>query len=107
MDLDDFRQRLNERLTQVLVRNEQANPHLRRLLEMPADWGEREVILADRALLDGLDTEARAELAAIRTALERVEDGTYGTCAGCGAPVGDTRLHFLPFAITCLRCAQR
>ncbi|MDP2307237.1 MAG: TraR/DksA C4-type zinc finger protein [Pseudomonadota bacterium] len=63
------------------------------------------MLLEDDAAQEGLDPEARAELRAIRTSLDRIEDGTYGSCARCGAAMGEDRLRALPFALTCVRCS--
>jgi len=46
-------------------------------------------------------------LAAIEAALERVEDGTYGTCEECGATVPKLRLNAIPYTPFCIKCAQR
>ena len=39
-------------------------------------------------------------------ALERVADGTYGTCASCGRPIGAGRLEARPGAPPCMECAS-
>ena len=41
---------------------------------------------------------------AVEAALRAVADGSYGTCARCGAPIGDERLEARPEALLCLRC---
>ena len=51
---------------------------------------------------DELDT-AEAELGAVEHALDRLDDGTYGTCEVCGEPLGDDRLAADPAARTCAR----
>lgn len=48
----------------------------------------------------------RLELEAIDTALARVDAGTYGVCATCGAEIDPERLLVVPLTSTCLRCAQ-
>jgi DnaK suppressor protein len=35
----------------------------------------------------------------IDEALQRLEEGTYGTCAECGTEISDTRLRALPIAL--------
>ena len=49
--------------------------------------------------------QARERLAAIDTALARLEDGRYGRCDRCGQPIGADRLAARPAALTCIRCA--
>ena len=48
---------------------------------------------------------ARERLAAIDTALRRLEAGRYGVCERCGRPIGKDRLTARPAALTCIRCA--
>ena len=47
----------------------------------------------------------RLEAAAIKSALTRLEDGTYEVCARCGKPIDERRLVALPTTTTCLRCS--
>jgi RNA polymerase-binding transcription factor DksA len=54
------------------------------------------------ALLAG----AREQITEIDAAISRLDDGTYGTCARCGQPVGEDRLAARPAAATCVRCAR-
>ena len=44
----------------------------------------------------------QAELADVEHALQRLDDGTYGTCEACGKPIDDNRLEALPAARFCL-----
>ena len=60
-----------------------------------------------RAQLQGLLAGARADLAAIDRATERLRAGRYGWCTRCGARIGEQRLVALPAAATCIACAQR
>lgn len=38
----------------------------------------------------------------VRDALQRVKDGTYGTCVDCGRHIGDDRLDSVPWTPYCL-----
>ena len=40
-------------------------------------------------------------------ALERVEDGTYGKCVGCGAEIGRERLEAVPHVRLCIECKSK
>ena len=46
-------------------------------------------------------------LGKIETSLERIEEGTYGTCEECGTRIPKTRLNAIPYADLCVRCAER
>ena len=43
----------------------------------------------------------------IELALSRIDDGTYGTCDGCGAEIPRTRLQAIPYAVRCVDCARK
>lgn len=43
----------------------------------------------------------------LRTALERVRDGEYGTCVECGEAIAPARLRVMPEVETCVRCQDR
>ncbi len=40
-------------------------------------------------------------------ALERLRDGTYGTCQGCGQAIPTERLAAVPWTAFCVACASR
>jgi DnaK suppressor protein len=46
-------------------------------------------------------------LEAIELALERIEEGTYGQCDECGVKIPKLRLNALPYAPTCVKCAEQ
>ncbi len=51
--------------------------------------------------------EARRELAELRAvvaALLRLDEGRYGDCRDCGAPIGAARLRVQPAATRCVEC---
>jgi DnaK suppressor protein len=50
---------------------------------------------------------ARELLAQTEHALERIHDGTYGTCESCGEAIGKARLQAFPRAVMCVACKQR
>ena len=43
----------------------------------------------------------------IETALERIEEGIYGTCGECGGRIPKARLNALPHTPFCVKCASR
>ncbi|WP_041453827.1 TraR/DksA family transcriptional regulator [Anaeromyxobacter dehalogenans] len=47
----------------------------------------------------------RRELAEIDAALERIQQGRYGTCLACGGPMGLQRLRAIPEARYCIACS--
>ena len=45
-------------------------------------------------------------LTQIEEALQRIEEGTYGTCQDCSEQIKKTRLNALPFTPLCIKCAE-
>jgi RNA polymerase-binding protein DksA len=45
-------------------------------------------------------------LAEVEAALQRLDDGTYGTCVECGHPIASERLDALPWASHCIGCQR-
>lgn len=54
---------------------------------------------------------AAKELAAMRSdvarALQKLDDGTYGSCDRCGRMISDARLEARPASVLCVGCARR
>jgi len=67
--------------------------------------------LASRTLLEDLTVDSmereRQLLVEIEGALERLEDGEFGVCEGCGTDIPNRRLQALPWARYCIDCAER
>ena len=43
----------------------------------------------------------------LSSALDRLDDGEYGTCVECGEAISPARLHAVPEVQTCVRCQDR
>jgi RNA polymerase-binding transcription factor len=54
-----------------------------------------------------LARNARENLAQVRDALTRIDNGTYGVCESCGKAIGKARLQAFPRATLCMECKQR
>lgn len=54
-----------------------------------------------------LQTMEQKKLAQIESALQRLDNGLYGLCAGCGASILPERLAIVPSTIFCVECQQR
>jgi RNA polymerase-binding protein DksA len=46
-------------------------------------------------------------LAAIDSALRRIDEGTYGTCVSCGEEIRYERLEATPWASLCIDCKRK
>ena len=67
---------------------------------------EGATIAFERQQVAALLAASRRRLADAEAALARRDEGTYGVCQTCGAPIGDERLAARPAARTCIACAR-
>jgi RNA polymerase-binding protein DksA len=61
----------------------------------------------DRELDYTLEENAEHVLADIDAALQRIEDGSYGTCTNCGRQIAPERLEARPWATLCIDCQRQ
>jgi DnaK suppressor protein len=104
MNFDHFRNllRAKERdlLFEISELNEEAKRPEGRDVGDRADWATLEVVTNDSIGEAAALTET---LAQVRDALQRIEDGTYGTCTVCGRPIEPARLEAIPWTPYCLK----
>lgn len=94
--LDDIRATLDELIRDRAGSNDD-DEHDPEGVPLSAEWSR----------LSGLADAAQAELEQVDAALARVDDGTYGVCAGCGKKIPQGRLQIRPFAEYCVACAEK
>lgn len=61
----------------------------------------------DRELDYTLGENSEHVLAEINAALERIDNGTYGTCTNCGKPIPPERLEARPWATLDIDCQRQ
>lgn len=61
----------------------------------------------DLLVTNQLLAAARQLLLETEAALARLEDGSYGLCAGCSNAISDERLEILPAARHCVACQAK
>ena len=71
-----------------------------------ADFAEQVVGQESLDALYAIESEGRLELQKVLHALARMDRGEYAVCARCGGPIGTGRLAALPYADTCIGCAD-
>ena len=62
--------------------------------------------MQNQALAKNLRERERERLGELQQALERIDAGTYGTCAVCGSPIPHARLEAFPETATCMACSR-
>jgi DnaK suppressor protein len=53
----------------------------------------------------GVGTSLEESLVRVERALEKLDEGTYGTCDACGTPIPEPRLQAMPDSVLCVTCA--
>lgn len=112
-DAGDVRDRLSEERAAAQVREQGLRRRLSSVVEEAA-WTshddehdpEGSTVAFERAQLQGQLEQAERDISEIDSAVRRVQDGTYGLCAGCGDGIAEQRLEALPAARVCVTCAE-
>ena len=60
-----------------------------------------------REFMFNLSGSERRLLRQVEEALERLDQGGYGTCDHCGEPIGSKRLKAIPWARYCVDCQEK
>ena len=70
------------------------------------DSKEQAAQLENAEVLDALANEGVEELGKISSALQRMDEGTFGICTNCGENIDNRRLDVRPFSSKCISCAS-
>lgn len=103
-ELSRIKASLEARLTELKgrvarIEADLAEPH-------SADFAEQATEREGDDALEGQDALLGREIAAIKAALGRIGDGSYGACTRCGESVSEKRLAAYPEAALCIDCAR-
>lgn len=60
--------------------------------------------LSESERLSTFSNDMQGMLAQIQQALERMDEGTYGTCLKCGKQINEERLEAFPYVPYCIVC---
>ena len=106
LDTEPFKQKLLKMKKDLARRIESIDRHIRHE-GMSADWSEQASERENDEVLESLGNNSEQELAMIKYALMRIEDGTYFLCEECGGEIPAARLELLPFTARCVACAEK
>lgn len=98
---------IDARETQLQTRLDYLTARLRRIedeIETPLDEDEA-LERDDDEVLEDLGAAGLQEIRMIEAALDRIKQGTYGSCVVCGEEIAPERLDILPQTPTCRDCA--
>jgi DnaK suppressor protein len=63
--------------------------------------------MQNQAMAEATDRRRQSQIARLRKALARMDEGEYGFCAECGEPIAPARLDIDPSYEQCVDCAGR
>jgi DnaK suppressor protein len=101
--LEDIRDEI-ERSIAVLTGEHDAEESRAEYPRDPADAGAN---LSESDRSEAMLAFAKLQRSLVLDALRRIELGTYGTCADCGAKVPEGRLEAKPEAARCVACQAK
>jgi len=107
-----FMRRLKERLLQqkktlehsTLTAVEQGR---KTVAEDALDSADQAVFSYQKELLFSRSTHDHGQLSLVRSALERLKEGSFGECTHCGMQIGPKRLEALPWTPYCIDCQEK
>jgi len=76
-------------------------------LAYDANFADTSQVTAERGEAEVLAQQLQETLGEVAHALEKLADGTYGTCEACGEPIDPARLEAMPATRYCINHATR
>ncbi len=107
----DAEARLREERDHLVHQLEELGANEKGELTGNVDFGEgfadAAAATAERTEVLGLVESLKTMLDDVDTALGRIAEGSYGTCAKCGKEIGAARLEFRPESVLCVDCKSK
>ena len=75
--------------------------------EGPQDFEDTAVDFLETQQEQAVLVNQQALLTEVESALERIEQGTYGKCVDCGQPIPERRLEAIPWAARDVKCEEK
>ncbi|HSO20866.1 MAG TPA: RNA polymerase-binding protein DksA [Desulfosarcina sp.] len=106
-DLDDFKALLSERLEELLSQADNTVSGMTAQKENFPDPTDRASLEADRNFMLRIRDREHKLIKKIKSALERIENGTFGICETCGEDISIERLKARPVTTQCIDCKTK
>ncbi|MCF0242183.1 MAG: TraR/DksA family transcriptional regulator [Treponema sp.] len=106
--LNSMKKSLKEQRKQIIESLAAQSDDMKNLVKTVESGDEADVAAdaIDRTLLTALGIQDAKRLQMIDSALDRIYQGKYGRCIGCGKEIPQGRLEALPYAMMCITCAS-
>ena len=102
-----FKKRLSQRLTNLLSDAEKPIRDITLSLEDYQDFTDQASLESDLGLTLHLKERESNLIDKIKGALERIDNGTFGVCEGCGEDISEKRLKARPMTTLCINCKRK
>lgn len=106
-DLEFFKNFLNDRLQELLSHADSTVTGMTQPKDNFADPTDRASHEAERNFELRIRDREHKLIKKIKKAIERVENGTFGICEGCGEDISIKRLKARPVTTQCIECKTR
>jgi DnaK suppressor protein len=106
-EYEEVRQTLCAMLEDLNLRLDRITNNVRHSdVPLEKDFAEMATQNEDNEVMDYLGNSAKTEIAMIKQAIVRIDDGQYGMCQVCDGPISKERLEALPYSSMCIKCAS-
>lgn len=106
-DLDYFKAFLSERLEELLSQADNTVSGMTSQKENFPDPTDRASLEADRNFMLRIRDREHKLIKKIKSAMERLENGTFGICETCGEEISIERLKARPVTTQCIDCKTK
>ncbi len=107
-DETKIKSQLVEMRDELRLRLERIGAHQQRKEQpLDPDFEEQAVEQQNDEVVTALDDVSQTILVRVERALTKIESGEYGICGICGGEINSDRLEAIPYADTCIECAER
>ena len=105
-DLEDFRTQLEGQRQEILGESEGTLHDMQEESTLYPDPNDRAAMETEHITVLRIRDRERKLLGKIEEALERIEDGSFGSCEECGEDIGVERLKIRPVTTYCISCKE-
>ncbi len=106
-DIEFFRNMLTQMLEDAQLKGDSTIEELTDSNELFADPADRATAESDRAFTLRIRDRERRLIRKIQSALQRINEGSYGVCEECGEDIGVPRLKARPVTRLCIVCKSK
>ena len=104
---DQFKKMLQAKLQELQRSTSQVRQQGRSLEASDSkDEGDRALISQTKDMLFRQSAQNAASVSSIRSALARIEEGSFGTCLNCEQEINMNRLKAIPWVRYCVACQE-